>query len=360
MPFNPEIAYNDLPLLPPSSDVETKAVLKKCLSATRALAELKGAGDFLPDKNILVNAILLQEAKLSSEIENIVTTQDDLFKAALDEEEVTDPGIIKVLRYRAALRYGFENLADNTLSLNLVRNVSSILCGNEVDFRKQGEQIAIRSKQTKAIRYIPPSGGKSVMEKLQNLEQFLNQPNGLDPLIKMALAHYQFETILPFMIENGRVGRILNVLYLLSAGLLKIPVFYLSRYIVRTKNDYHNLLRNVTESEDWESWILYILHGVEETALWTAERIMEIKKLFEETISLCKNKAPDIYSKELVELVFRQPYCKISFLNEFGIAKRQSASKYLRRLEGIGILEGEKRGREMIYKHPALIKILAE
>jgi Fic family protein len=360
MPFSSSVPYNDLPLLPPPRDVETKAILKKCLSATRALAELKGAETLLPDQTIIVNAILLQEAKLSSEIDNIVSSQDDLFEATLNEEHVTQPNIIKILRYRNALRYGFESLAEAPLSLDLIRQVFSILVGEEADFRKSGEQIAVRNMQTKEIRYTPPSGGKTVMDKLQNMEQFLIKPNGLDPLIKMAVAHYQFEAILPFMSENGRIGRILNVLYLLSARLLKIPMFYLSRYIIRTKSDYHSLLRKVTENEDWESWILYALQGVEETALWTAERVMEIRKLFDDTIALCKEKVPDIYSKELVELIFRQPYSKICFLREFGIAKRQSASKYLKKLEEIGILEGKKRGREIIFKHPALIKIMVK
>jgi Fic family protein len=360
MPYNPAIAYNDLPLLPPSCDVETKAVLKKCLTATRALAELKGAVDLLPDHAILVNAILLQEAKCSSEIENIFTTQDELFRAALNEAQVTNHSIIKVLRYRAALRYGFENLIANPISLSLIRKSYSILSGKDSDFRMHGEQIAIRNKQTKEIRYTPPAGGAYLMSKLQNLEQFLFQKNGLDPLIKMAVAHYQFEAILPFLDGNGRIGRILNILYLISAGLLKNPVLCLSRYIVKTKNSYNNLLRKAIEHGEWEPWILYVLQGVEETSLWTIDRIMEIKILFDGTITLCKEKAPDIYSKELIELIFRQPYCKISFLNVFGIAKRQSASKYLKKLEDIGILEGEKRGREMIFKHPALTKILEE
>jgi Fic family protein len=360
MPFNSAVPYNDLPRLPPTFDVETKAILKKCLSATRALAELKGAGDFLPDQAILMNAILLQEAKLSSEIENIISTQDDLFEATLNEAQVTDPNILKILRYRNALRCGFDSLVDNPLSLNLIRQVHSILVGIEADFRKSGEQIAIRNSQTKEIRYTPPAGGAALMEKLQNLEQFLVQSDGFDPLIKMAVAHCQFGAILPFLNENGRTSRILNVLYLLSAKLLKTPILHLSHYIIHTKSDYHSLLRKVTENGEWEPWILYTLQGVEETARWTTERIMEIKKLFDETITLCKERIPEIYSKELMELIFRQPYCKIGFLRDFGIAKRQSASKYLKKLEEIGILKGKKQGREMVFKHPALIKILTE
>ena len=360
MPFDYRKPYDSLPLLPPVQDIETKAVLKRCVSATRALAELKGAGDLIPDQSILINAIPLQEAKLSSEIENIVTTQDELFKAALGEIYVTDPQTKEVLRYRTALRYGFETLAQRNLSLNLIREVCSILMGEQINFRNAQEQVAIGNPLTKQISYMPPSGGIVLTSKLENLEKFLLDVEGPDPLIRMAVAHYQFEAIHPFVDGNGRSGRIFNILYLLHAGLLKIPVLYLSRYIIQTKSDYYALLRNVTEKENWESWILYMLRGVEETALWTAERIDTIRKLFDYTVSLCKEKLPKIYSKELIELIFRQPYCKISFLVDDGIAKRQSASGYLKNLESIGILQGEKRGRETIYKHPALIEVLTQ
>jgi Fic family protein len=362
MSFNPQEPYNNLPLLPPNKDIETKAILKQCLSATRALAELKGIGDMLPNQSILINAIPLQEAKLSSEIENIVTTQDELYKAALDDGISTDPQTKEVLRYRTALRYGFESLSKKGFSIQLICDVCSILRSVGVKFRDVGDDVAIGNPLTQHIRYTPPSGGPILHEKLKNLEQFLLLPekHGLDPLVRMAVAHYQFEAIHPFLDGNGRSGRILNILYLIHSGLLRIPVLYLSRYIIRTKNDYYNLLRNVTEKSDWESWILYILKGVEETALWTTGRIEAIRRLFDETVILCKEKASRVYSKELVELIFSQPYCKISFLTEAGIAKRQSASAYLKELEQIGILRGEKRGRETIYKHPALIDILAQ
>jgi Fic family protein len=362
MLFNPQMPYDDLPLLPPDQDIETKAILKQCLSATRALAELKGIGDILPNQSILINAIPLQEAKLSSEIENIVTTQDELYKAALDDGISADPQTKEVLRYRTALRYGFESLSQKGLSMKLICDVCSVLRGIEVDFRGVGDDVAIGNPLTRYIRYTPPSGGPVLYEKLRNLERFLllSEKQGLDPLVRMAVAHYQFEAIHPFLDGNGRSGRILNILYLIHADLLRIPVLYLSRYIIHTKNDYYNLLRNVTEKNDWEPWILYILKGVEETALWTTGRIGAIRRLFDETVILCRERTPKIYSKELVELIFRQPYCKISFLADAGIAKRQSASAYLKELEKIGILRGEKLGRETIYKHPALIDILAQ
>jgi Fic family protein len=351
MSFNPWEPYNDLPLLPPNKDVETKAILKQCLSATRALAELKGIGDMLPNQSILINAIPLQEAKLSSEIENIVTTQDELYKAGLNDGISATPQTKEVLRYRTALRYGFESLSQKGFSIKLISDICSILRGVEVRFRDVGEDVAIGNPLTGYIRYTPPCGGSILHEKLENLERFLlfSEKRGLDPLVRMAVAHYQFEAIHPFLDGNGRSGRILNILYLIHAGLLRIPVLYLSRYIIRTKNNYYSLLSNVTEKSDWEPWILYVLQGVEETALWTTGRIEAIRRLFDETVILCREKTPKIYSKELMELIFSQPYCKISFLTEAGIAKRQSASAYLRELEKLGILQGEKRGRETIY-----------
>jgi Fic family protein len=334
--------------------------LKQCLAATRALAELKGIGDLIPNQSILINAIPLQEAKLSSEIENIVTTQDELYRAALDNGISSNSQTKEVLRYRTALKYGFDSLATSGFSIELIREVCAVLRGVDVNFRTFAENVYIGNPLTKHIRYTPPSGGDAVMEKLENLEKFLLLPEtqGLDPLVRMAMAHYQFEAIHPFLDGNGRSGRILNILYLIHAGLLRIPVLYLSRYIIHTKNEYYELLRNVTEKIDWEPWILYILKGVQETAVWTTERIKAIQRLFEETVTLCKENVPKVYSKELIELVFTQPYCKISFLVEANIAKRQSASVYLKELERIGVLNSEKRGKETIYKHPALLDIL--
>ena len=198
-----------------------------------------------------------------------------------------------------------------------------------------------------------------LLSLLRNLETFLLQPSELDPLIKMAVAHYQFEAIHPFVDGNGRTGRILNILVLLQAGLLDIPVLYLSRFVIQNKAEYYRRLRAVTEDHDWPRWLLYMLTAVEETARWTTGRIMAIRDLFEATVERCQREAPRIYSKELIELIFQQPYCKIAFVIEAGIAKRKTASEYLQELERIGILAGEKRGRQVIYKHPALLEVLA-
>jgi Fic family protein len=243
--------------------VETKAVLKQALRATRALAELKGAGGLIPDQAILINAIPLQEAQFSSEIENIVTTQDELFRAAGDEAAVTDPQTKEVLRYRTALRMGYEKLRGQALSLEMIREVCGTLRNETVDFRRDNEQVVIGNPLINRVTYTPPRGGAVLLKKLQNLESYLLAQDGPDPLIRMAVAHYQFEAIHPFTDGNGRTGRILNILYLLHARLLEIPVLYLSRFIIQGKSDYHQKLREVTEEGAWEPWVLYMLQGVE-------------------------------------------------------------------------------------------------
>jgi len=358
MPFNPALPYDDLPPLPPAADVETKAVLRQALSATRALAELKGSGGLIPNQTILINAIPLQEAKASSEIENIVTTQDELFRAAINEGAVTDPQTKEVLRYHTALRQGYEALKREKLSLGMIRQACGTLLGGPADFRGKDDQVYIGNRAAGRITYTPPRGGKGLLTKLRNLESYLLASDGPDPLIRMAVGHYQFEAIHPFTDGNGRTGRILNILYLLHSGLLEIPVLYLSRFIIQNRRNYYRALQAVTEDSAWEAWVLYMLRGVEEMSLWTTGRIRAIRDLFDATVERCRTEMPKVYPKELIELTFRQPYCKISFVVEAGIAERKTASAYLRELERIGILQGEKRGRETVYRHPALLKVL--
>ena len=359
MSFDPDQPYNDLPLLPPKRELETKAVLKKCVAANRALAELKGAGDLIPNQAVLINAIPLQEAKLSSEIENIVTTQDALFQAALDESRVTDPATKEVLRYRSALSRGFDSVRSEPFRLRLLEELCGVLQNVKVKFRA-ADGVYIGNPAAKTITYTPPVGPAVMRAKLKNLEEFILGEDDLDPLVRMAVVHYQFEAIHPFLNGNGRTGRILNILLLIHAGLLRIPVLYLSRHLIQHKAEYYRLLRGVTERGEWEPWLIFLLTGVEETAAWTTGRILAIRDLFAETLALCRAKLPaKVYSKELVEMVFTQPYCKIQFLVEGGIAQRQTASEYLQELEKLGVLHGEKRGREVLYKNPALLKVLA-
>ncbi len=358
MPNESKTPFNDLPLLPPKEDLESRAVLKRCISANKALAELKGAGNLIPNQSMLINAIPLQEAKLSSEIENIVTTQDELFLAAMESKESADPRTKEVLRYRTALKVGSETIQEEPFSAALFAEICSTLRG-EITTVRDKESVMIGNRTTGEVIYTPPRGHEILMKKLANLAEFMNQDSELDPLTRMAVAHYQFEAIHPFTDGNGRTGRILNILFLLHEELLNIPVLYLSRFIIENKSEYYKRLRGVTERGEWESWVLYMLEGVETTANWTTGRIQAIRDLFEETLEKCRQELPTkVYSKELVEMIFVQPYCKIKFLVDADIAKRQTASVYLQELEKIGVLEGEKSGREVIYKNPRLISVL--
>lgn len=359
MVYDPSQPYNDLPLLPPTEALESHAVLKKCIAANRALAELKGAGDLIPNQAILINAIPLQEAKLSSEIENIVTTQDELFRATIDESSA-DRATKEVLRYRTALNRGAMGVQAQGLSVDLLVNVCHTIRDCEVTIRDQ-EPIVIQNRRTGEIIYTPPRGHELLNRLLGNLVAFLDDKStdGLDDLVRMSIAHYQFEAIHPFDDGNGRTGRILNALYLIHRKLLNIPVLYLSRYIIEHKSDYYKLLRGVTEDRAWEPWLLFMLDGVTETSEWTTKQIQKIRDLFDETCDRCRAELPGrVYSKELIELIFVQPYCKIGFVVDAGIAKRKTASDYLQQLEQIGILESEKIGREVVYRHPALIRVL--
>ncbi len=358
MTYDVNFPYDDLPLLPPREDINTVQVLKQCITTSRVLGELKGAGQTIPDQSILINSIPLQEAKLSSEIENIVTTQDDLFYANLGGKSPHDPQVKEVLRYRKALRYGYEALEKGSINLDLIREVCGFLMEDNIQYRDKETKVWIMRRSPNGVIYTPPDGGPALIQKMENLVSFLNTFSDYDPLIRLAIGHYQFEAIHPFRDGNGRTGRILNILFLIQSKLIDIPVLYLSRFIIQNKSEYYRLLQRVTEKNNWEDWVLYMLKGVEETALWTTQRIHAITQLLNLTLERCRHEIPDVYSKELIELIFRQPYCKIKFLVDVDIAERQTASRYLQELERIGILESEKRGREVIYKNPALIKVL--
>jgi Fic family protein len=358
MAFRSNEPYNDLPPLPPSPSIETVRVLRRCIAASRALAELKGAGRLIPNQSILINAIPLQEAQLSSEIENIVTTQDALFRAAGEHPSRADPQTREVLHYRAALSQGYESVQRRPLDIALMIELCSVLRDAPATLRDQ-EHILIEDVGAGAAVYTPPRGRQTIVVLLHNLEAFLREPAVLDPLIAMAVAHYQFEAIHPFVDGNGRTGRILNLLILLKAGLLELPVLYLSRYIIQHKPEYYRRLRAVTEQRDWEGWLLFMLTAVEETARWTTGRIQAIRALLDATLQRCREQLPQrVYSKELVELIFVQPYVRIQSLVDAGLGQRETASLYLRELERIGVLQREKRGREVLYRHPALLEVL--
>ena len=352
MAFKPDKPYNDLPKLPPKVNLETSAVLKKSIRANRELAELKGKAGIIPNQGILINSLILKEAKASSEIENVVTTNDRLYEAFTAGDKNFDPQTKEVLRYRQALWAGFNRLKNRPLSTNLFIDIVQTIKRNESGIRDTPGTV-IANPNTNKIIYRPPEGEELIRALLKNLETFIHaKDDDLDPLIKMAVIHYQFEAIHPFDDGNGRTGRIINILYLVLEELLTLPVLYLSGYIISRKADYYKLLRKVTEEGDWESWILFMLESVEKTEA--------INELLEQTVEEAKAKLPDrVYSKELIELLFEQPYCKIKFLVDKGIAQRQTAGDYLNELENIGIIESKKSGREKLYLNTALYELLS-
>lgn len=359
MTWRADQPYNQLPLLPPSLElIETRAVLKACISARAALAELKQAGELIPNKSMLINLLPLLEAKDSSEIENIVTTTDQLFQYA-QEDTGADYATKEALRYRTALHQGFMQLAKKPLCSTTAIEVCSILKDKDMDVRNIPGTI-IGNQTTGEIIYTPPMGEQEIRTLLTNWERFLHQQDDIDILIKMAVSHYQFEAIHPFYDGNGRTGRILNVLYLISQNLLTLPILYLSRYMVQNKQDYYRLLNQVTCEQNWQQWLLFMLRGVEQTAAWTCNKITAIKALIEETSGYMRQNLPKMYSYELVQLIFEQPYCRISSLVNRGIAKRQTASVYLKQLVDIGVLCEASTGKEKLFVHPKLMQLMRQ
>jgi Fic family protein len=359
MVFLPDKPFNDLPLLPPEAEIETKATLKKAISAGRALAELKGLGETIPNQAILLNSIILQEAKASSEIENIIITNDALFRAFSAKTTQIDPATKEVLRYREALWEGFSGLRDRPLlTTNLFIRIVQTIRANKAGIRNTpGTKVA--NAATGEVVFTPPEGEEVIQKKLKNLEEYIHAEDKVDPLTKLALIHYQFEAIHPFTDGNGRTGRILNILYLTSKELLDLPVLYLSKYIIERKSDYYRLLRGVTEHKEWEPWILYMLDAVEQTALHTRDKILAIRELMIKTIEFAKaNLASRAYSKDLIELLFHQPYTKVQFLVKAGIVERKTADSYLKELEKIGVLQIHKVGKENLYLNTELFEIL--
>lgn len=360
MKFDPHEPCNDLPLLPPETEIETKAVLKKTISAGRALAELKGLGETIPNQSILVNSLILQEAKASSEIENIITTNDALFRAFSAKTSRVDPATKEVLRYREALWKGFHDIRQRPLmTTNLFIEIVQTIRGNRAGIRNTpGTKIA--NAVTGEVIFTPPEGEAIIRNKLKNLEDYIHEEGEVDPLTKLAIIHYQFESIHPFTDGNGRTGRIVNILYLVLLELLDLPVLYLSNYIIEKKNDYYRLIKRVTEYGEWEPWILYMLDAIEKTALITKEKIIQIRDLMNETLVFAKQKLPPrVYSKELIELLFHQPYAKGQFLVDAGIAKRKTAASYLKELEKIGMLKQYKMGKENLFLNVKLYELLS-
>ena len=354
--MDPNRPYNDLPLLPPAVDVETRAILKKCVGARTALAELRMAGQLIPDQSVLIHTIPNLEARASSEIENIVTTNDALFREYNLGDTDATPATKEAARYRTALYQGEEALKTRPLSSRIAVDVCRTVTGIELDIRRTPGTM-LTNTHTGEVIYTPPEGEGHLRTLLANWERFINENGELDALVKMAVQHYQFEAIHPFPDGNGRTGRILNILGLIQEGLLDRPTLYLSRYILGTRATYYRLLGRVTSDHEWEPWILYMLTAVEETSRWTTQKIKAVHALMAETVTYVRANSPKT-PHVVVELIFKQPYARISNIVESKIVGREAASKYLKELVRLGVLAEEKKGRDKIFLHRKYLDVL--
>jgi Fic family protein len=340
---------------PPAQSLETEEVLRALVLAHRYLAELKGIAQTIPNEGLLISTLSLQEAQSSSEIENIITTQDALYKYQIQPQRA-DPVSKEVAHYVKGLDIGFRQVRENNiLPLNTILSVQSVLEGNNAGFRKTPGTL-LKNDQTGEIIYEPPSPEK-IPGLMATLEQFIHGDNELDPLVRMALIHHQFESIHPFYDGNGRTGRIINILYLVKEGLLDTPILYLSRYISQTKLTYYQSLQQVRDNYDWEQWIIYILYGVALTARHTTLLVKNIRALLQQ-YKLRIRSENKFYSQDLINNIFRHPYTKVAFLElDLGVS-RATATRYLDTLAKNGILRKHRLGRENYYINHALVDIL--
>lgn len=355
--WSPDVPFNDLPRLPPSTDLETREVLKSCVGARAALGELKQAANLIPNQGMLINTLPLLEAQASSEIENVVTTADELFRAAAADLTGSDPATREALGYREALMVGFRSLAKRPLGTGTAELVATTVKGVAMSVRRTASTTLIDGA-TGEVVYTPPQGEQLLRDLLANWEVFLHEDSQLDPLVKLAVCHYQFEAIHPFTDGNGRTGRVLNSLVLIEEGLLSLPILYLSRYLINNKNEYYRLLREVTARQAWEPWLVFVIAGIEQTAQWTLEKIAAVTRLMAATIDFVRKELPDVYSRELIDIIFTQPYSRIANVVDRGIAKRQTASKYLHRLAGVGVLGPVRVGNQTLFVHRKLLSLL--
>ncbi len=345
--------------LPLEKDIETKKVLRKLASAHRALAELKGIVSTIPNENILINTLGLQEAKDSSAIENIITTHDDIYKSELNLDGFKSLNAKEVQNYISALKKGFSLISKNKiLTNNDIIDIQSELEKNTAGFRKV-LGTALKNTTTGETVYTPPQDHSEIVDLMSNLEQFINDDtiSDFDPLIKMAIIHYQFESIHPFYDGNGRTGRIINVLYLVIKDLLNLPVLYLSRYIILNKGNYYKLLQEVRETDNWENWILYMLDGVEQISKETTVLIGKMRELIFEYKHLLRDNYK-FYSQDLLNNLFKHPYTKIEFIERDLGVSRITAAKYLNELVKDGILLKQKLGTGNYYINERLMSLL--
>ena len=352
----------DIPQLPLSLDLETKPILKKLLKAHQALAELKGVSCLIPNQEILIDTLSLQEAKDSSAIENIITTQDELYKSDASAKEFSTYAAKEVFSYAVALKKGYEKVKkDGLLIISHMLEIQQTLEGSRAGFRKLPGTV-LKNDQTGEVIYSPPQNENEIRKLMDNLERFINDDSlcDSDPLIKMAIIHHQFESIHPFYDGNGRTGRIINILYLVQHELLHTPVLYLSRYINQNKNEYYRRLQAVRDQGDWEQWILYLLDGVEKTSRQTVRLIQDMRELMQSHKHKLRNELPKIYSQDLLNNIFRHPYTKIDFIIKELQVHRNTAIKYLDELVKIGLLAKHKVGKENFFLNIALFNLLAK
>ncbi len=347
-----------LNILPPNTELETPKVLKQLAKSHRYLAELKGSCKTIPNESILIDTLTLQEAKDSSEVENIVTTHDDLYKEHINLN-IKNISAKEVYNYATGLKKGFQIVKNEKLLLNKhILSIHKELLQNDAGFRTQAGTKLINSSGE--VVYTPPQNANDVLELMANLEKYINDDDfsDVDDLVKMAVIHYQFESIHPFYDGNGRTGRIINILYLVLKGLLDIPILYLSRYITQNKADYYKVLQGVRKHNDWESLILYLLKGVEVIAKQTIDLVESIKNLMSEYKNKLRTDLPKIYSQDLLNILFKTPYAKIEFLERELNITRQTASIYLNKIADLGLLEKTKAGKTNYYINNRLIDVL--
>ena len=355
-PFNPEKPF-DLSFVPPDN-IETIRVLRQVAKSRSALAELKGTAHIIPNEDILIQTLVLREAKESSAIENIITTQDDIYKARLDDSFRTLQ-TKEVENYAQGLQLGFKIVKEKQLLTNTtLKQMQEKLLNNQAGFRTQAGTTL--KNQNGKIVYTPPQDKDAILDLMKNLEQFINDDklSDLDPLVKMAIIHYQFESIHPFYDGNGRVGRMMNILYLILQKLLDTPILYLSSYIIENKTQYYRILQNVRENEDWENMILYLLKGIEITAKGTIGIIKKIESLMKSFKNKMREELPKIYSQDLINNLFKYPYTKIEFLAKDLQIVYLTARKYLEEIVDLGLLKKIRIGRSNYYFNHELIEIL--
>lgn len=346
-------------LMPERAKIETIRILRQESKSAAALAELKGIAKTIPNQSMLINAVVLQEAKDSSEIENIITTQDELYKALSVNNAKIDPRTKEVINYRQALFLGYDILKkQGFIKVNDILLIQEQLETNSAGIRAVPGTV-LKNEKTGEVVYTPPQSKDEILDLMNNFIHYYNvNENDISPLILMAVLHAQFESIHPFYDGNGRTGRILNLLYLIMNHLLNVPILYHSSYIIENKSEYYKALNKVNRTGNWEDFIIFMLKAIEETAKYTIKKITSIRDLLDTQINKVQNLAPKIYKKELVELIFEQPYCKIELVVKGLNVERKAASRYLKELEKIGLLISLKIGRENLYINKALMNIL--